>query len=124
MSDGTSAMGEAAMWLGGQLSAAPNDVAAGSSPFMRLAGVVVGGWLLARSAAIAASLLAAQGKTADQARNATASASAGPSSPQFLADKIATARFYADQILPSARGLVPAATGGAELFYAIPAERL
>ena len=124
LSDGTSAMGEAAMWLGGQISAAPNDVAAGSSPFMRLAGVVVGGWLLARSAAIAASLLAAQGKTADQARNATASASAGPSSPQFLADKIATARFYADQILPSARGLVPAATGGAELFYAIPAERL
>ena len=124
LSDGTSAMGEAAMWLGGQLAAAPNDVAAGSSPFMRLAGVVVGGWLLARSAAIAASLLTDQGMTADQARNAPASASSGTNSPQFLADKIATARFYADQILPSARGLVPAATGGAELFYAIPAERL
>ncbi len=124
LSDGTSAMGDAAMWLGGQLSAAPNDVAAGSSPFMRLAGVVVGGWLLARSAAAAASLLAEQGVTAEEVRNGAAGASAGPRSPQFLADKIATARFYADQILPSARGLVPAVTGGAELFYAIPAERL
>ena len=124
LSDGTEAMGEAAMWLGGQLSGAPNDVAAGSSPFMRLAGVVVGGWLLARSAATAASLLADHGMTAAEARNAAAGASTGPISPQFLADKIATARFYADQILPSARGLVPAVTGGAELFYAIPVERL
>ena len=124
LSDGTSAMGEAAMWLGGQLSGAPNDVAAGSSPFMRLAGVVVGGWLLARSAHTAAELLAQQGLTAEQARDAASTGSNAGTSPQFLADKIATARFYADQILPTARGLVPAVTGGAELFYAIPAERL
>ncbi|WP_428114824.1 acyl-CoA dehydrogenase [Candidatus Poriferisodalis sp.] len=124
LSDGTTAMGEAAMWLGGQLSGAPNDVAAGSSPFMRLAGVVVGGWLLARSAHTAAELLAQQGLTAEQARDAASTGSNTGTSPQFLADKIATARFYADQILPTARGLVPAVTGGAELFYAIPAERL
>ena len=127
LSDGVAAMGDAAMWLGGQLSAAPNDVAAGSSPFMRLAGVVVGGWLLARSAQAAAALLAHQGLTPEQVRADSAGASAGTagaSSPQFLADKISTARFYADQILPSARGLVPAVTGGADLFYAIPADRL
>ena len=124
LSHGTTAMGEAAMWLGGQLSGAPNDVAAGSSPFMRLAGVVVGGWLLARSAHTAAELLAQQGLTAEQARDAASTGSNAGTSPQFLADKIATARFYADQILPTARGLVPAVTGGAELFYAIPAERL
>ena len=127
LSDGVAAMGDAAMWLGGQLSAAPNDVAAGSSPFMRLAGVVVGGWLLARSAQAAAALLAQQELTPEQVRAGSAGAAgggSGASSPQFLADKISTARFYADQILPSARGLVPAVTGGADLFYAIPADRL
>ena len=126
LSDGVAAMGDAAMWLGGQLSAAPNDVAAGSSPFMRLAGVVVGGWLLARSAQAAAALLDQQGLTPEQVRGDSdaASGATGAPSPQFLADKISTARFYADQILPSARGLVPAVTGGADLFYAIPADRL
>ena len=124
LNDGVAALGEAAMWLGGQLSAAPNDVAAGSSPFLRLAGVVVGGWLMGRSAQAAADLLAAQGLTVTQARHDAAAVSDSSASPQFLADKIATARFYADQILPSARGLVPAVTGGAELFYAIPADRL
>ena len=124
LDDGVAAMGEAAMWLGGQLAAAPNDVAAGSSPFMRLVGVVVGGWLMGRSARAAAGILAEQGLTVAQARDAAPAGSHGGASPQFLADKIATARFYADQILPSARGLVPAVTGGAELFYAIPADRL
>ena len=127
LSDGVAAMGEAAMWLGGQLSAAPNDVAAGSSPFMRLAGVVVGGWLLARSAQAAAALLDQQGLTRERVgaeSDAMSAGASGASSPQFLADKISTARFYADQILPSARGLVPAVTGGADLFYAIPADRL
>ncbi|WP_419842259.1 acyl-CoA dehydrogenase [Candidatus Poriferisodalis sp.] len=125
--DGVAALGDAAMWLGAQLAAAPNDVAAGSSPFMRLAGIVAGGWLLGRSAQAAAGLLAQQGLTPEQAATAAGSASTARSdgpSPQFLADKITTARFYADQILPTARGLVPAVTGGAALFYAIPADRL
>ena len=121
LSAGAEAFGNAAMWLGTQLASAPNDVAAGSTPFMRLAGVVVGGWLLARSAQAAANLLAEQGLSVAEARDAGGS---GPSGPQFLADKIATAHFYATQILSGAAGLVPAVTGGAEQFYAIPADRL
>ena len=121
LSAGAEAFGNAAMWLGTQLASAPNDVAAGSTPFMRLAGVVVGGWLLARSAQAAASLLASQGLSVADAREAGGS---GPASPQFLADKVATAHFYATQILSGAAGMVPAVTGGADLFYAIPAERL
>ena len=124
LNDGVAAMGEAAMWLGGQLAAAPNDVAAGSSPFMRLVGVVVGGWLMGRSAQAAAGILAEQGLTVAEARDGATATPDGGASPQFLADKVTTARFYADQILPSARGLVPAVTGGAEMFYAIPADRL
>ena len=121
LSAGAEAFGNAAMWLGTQLASAPNDVAAGSTPFMRLAGVVVGGWLLARSAQAATSLLASQGLSVAEAREAGGS---GPASPQFLADKIATAHFYATQVLSGAAGLVPAVTGGADLFYAIPADRL
>ncbi|MDE0135913.1 MAG: acyl-CoA dehydrogenase [Acidimicrobiaceae bacterium] len=121
LSAGAEAFGNAAMWLGAQLASAPNDVAAGSTPFMRLAGVVVGGWLLARSAQAAANLLAEQGLSVAEARDAGGS---GPSGPQFLADKIATAHFYATQILSGAAGLVPAVTGGADQFYAIPADRL
>ena len=121
LSAGAEAFGNAAMWLGTQLASAPNDVAAGSTPFMRLAGVVVGGWLLARSAQAAANLLAEQGLSVADAR---ATGGSGPSSPQFLADKISTAHFYATQVLSSAAGLVPAVTGGADLFYAIPADRL
>ena len=121
LSAGAESFGNAAMWLGTQLASAPNDVAAGSTPFMRLAGVVVGGWLLARSAHVAANLLAERGLGVADAREAGGS---GPSSPQFLADKVATAHFYATQILSSAAGLVPAVTGGADQFYAIPAERL
>ncbi|MCY3608176.1 MAG: acyl-CoA dehydrogenase [Acidimicrobiaceae bacterium] len=121
LSAGAEAFGNAAMWLGTQLASAPNDVAAGSTPFMRLAGVVVGGWLLARSAQAAANLLAEQGLSVAEARDAGGS---GPSGPQFLADKIATAHFYATQILSGAAGLVPAVTGGADQFYAIPADRL
>ncbi|MYD32638.1 MAG: acyl-CoA dehydrogenase [Acidimicrobiales bacterium] len=121
LSAGAEAFGNAAMWLGTQLASAPNDVAAGSTPFMRLAGVVGGGWLLARSAQAAANLRAEQGLSVAEARDAGGS---GPSGPQFLADKIATAHFYATQILSGAAGLVPAVTGGADQFYAIPADRL
>ena len=39
-------------------------------------------------------------------------------------DKIATARFYADQILPTTAGLVSSATRGADELFAIPASRL
>ncbi len=130
LSDGAEAFANAATWLGTQLAVAPNDVAAGSTPFLRLAGVVVGGWLLARSAQVSASLLAEQDLGADITGNAAGGGSAGPAGsagsagPQFLADKIATAHFYATQILPTAAGLVPAVTGGAGPFYAIPAERL
>jgi len=42
----------------------------------------------------------------------------------FLNDKIATALFYGQQILPTVAGLVPTITRGADLFFAIPNERM
>ena len=88
----------------------PNDLASGATPFLRLLGTVVGGWALAREAQTAARLL-------DEGDHEMFSA-------DFLADKIVTARFYADQILPGTAGLVAPSTGGDELMFAIAADRL
>ena len=62
-------------------------VAAGAVPFLRLMGIVCGGWMMARAA------LTAQGKIA-----------AGDADPFFPA-KIATAHFYADHVMAAAAGL-------------------
>ncbi len=107
LDEGSQQLHEAALWLGGRLATEPNDAAAGSSPFMRLAGVVVGGYYLARSAQVAQELL-----------------DTGDGDTDFLNDKIATALFYAEQVMPTVSGLVPAITQGAERLFAIPNDRL
>ena len=90
-----SALRDASDWLMRNGLANPVDALAGATPFLRLCGVVTGGWLLARSAQ-AASRLAADGL----------------GDADFLAQKVVTARFYCDQILPQVHGLVPAVTAG------------
>ena len=62
-------------------------VAAGAVPFLRLMGVVSGGWMMARAA------LVAQGKIA------------GGDADPFFPAKIATAHFYADHVMAAAAGL-------------------
>ena len=104
---GKEQLSEAGVWLGSRLADQPNDAAAGSVPFMRLTGVIVGGYYLARSAQIAQQLL-----------------DSGKGDVDFLSDKIAVAKYYAEQILPTVAGLVPTITQGAQQFYAIPNDRL
>ena len=84
------------------------DVLGAATPYLRLFGQVVGGWFLARSAAAAAALL----DGADDADRA------------FAENKIATARFYADNLLPLAHGLLPAVTAGGDELFAIDAAEL
>ena len=107
LEEGTQKLSEAGLWLGSRLAAEPNDAAAGATPFMRLAGVVIGGYYLARSAQVAQRLLDSEDGDTD-----------------FLTDKIATALFYAEQVMPTVYGLVPAITQGAERLFAIPNARL
>jgi alkylation response protein AidB-like acyl-CoA dehydrogenase len=100
LSAGRVALGEAVEWMLDRVATNPNDALAGASPFLRMFGLVVGGWMLGRSALAAHRLLGGEG--GDKA---------------FLAEKIATAQFYAGQLLPQAAGLLPAATAGASVLY-------
>jgi hypothetical protein len=78
------------------MSQSPDRAYAVSVPYLKLCGYVMGGWLLAKSADIAARKLAA-----------------GDADREYLAGKIASARFYAEQVLPQALGLARVVTGGA-----------
>ena len=83
---------------------APNEVYAGSVPYLLLAGHLCAGWQLARAALKAAELLAhGEGDTA------------------FLRAKIATARFHGDHLLPRTRALRDAVVeGGASVGALAP----
>ncbi len=72
------------------------SVLAGSVPFLRLFGIVAGGWQMARAALVAQSKLAAGDTDAD-----------------FYRAKIVTARFYADHVLALAPGLAHSVVKGA-----------
>ena len=75
-------------------------------PYLRLWGLVAGGWQMARAARIAAGRLTqAQGDA------------------NFHRAKIATARFYAESILPQASGLARSITGGSESVLALADEQ-
>ncbi|HEX5091994.1 MAG TPA: acyl-CoA dehydrogenase [Burkholderiales bacterium] len=78
---------------------------AGAVPFLRLMGVVAGGWQMARAA-----LAAERGKSgADRA---------------FCEAKLATARFYADQVLVQAPALRDTVVKGGGAVMAVPEESM
>ncbi len=74
----------------------PERALAVSVPALRLAGYVIGGWLLTKSAAIAARKLGESGADVD-----------------FLRGKLASARFYAGHVLPQAYALARVVSAGA-----------
>jgi 3-(methylsulfanyl)propanoyl-CoA dehydrogenase len=82
-------------WLLANGLADPNNALAGATPYLRMCGIVTGGWLLARSAQAAQRLL-----------------DAGEGDADFLTQKLVTAKFYAEQLLPQAAGLASAVTAG------------
>jgi hypothetical protein len=72
----------------------PLEALSGATPYLRLMGVTVGGWMLARGA-IAAAEWRSDGGNAD-----------------FCDNKVHTARFFAEQLLPQTKGLLPQVTAG------------
>jgi 3-(methylthio)propanoyl-CoA dehydrogenase len=82
----------------------PRATFAGAVPFLKLMGIVAGGWQMARAA------LAAERKLASGER-------------AFLEAKLATARFYGDQVLVQAPALRDTVVKGAAGVLAIPEEQ-
>jgi alkylation response protein AidB-like acyl-CoA dehydrogenase len=80
-------------------------VFAGSVPYLKLAGIVHGGWQLARGA-LAAGRLISEGRDA-----------------AFAESKIATARFFADHMLVKASGLAATVTTGSAGTLALAEEQ-
>ena len=103
LASGVAALRDATGWILASGREDPNGTLAGATPYLRLFGLVLGGWLTARSALAASRLLSSP---ADSER-------------VFLQEKIGTARFYAQQLLPQVSGLLPAVTAGAEPLFAV-----
>ncbi|GAB3463501.1 acyl-CoA dehydrogenase [Massilia terrae] len=81
-------------------------VFAGSVPYLKLAGIVLGGWQMARAALIAQRKLGA-----------------GEGDAAFMRAKIATARFFADHILSQACSLRIAIVEGSAGVLALPEDQ-
>lgn len=82
------------------------DALAGATPYLKLFGTVAGGAMLARSALCA-----------------TESIEAGTGDGALMADKLAVARFYAEQILPQAAGLATSISTGSATIMALAEDR-
>jgi alkylation response protein AidB-like acyl-CoA dehydrogenase len=83
----------------------PNEVFAGSVPYLMLAGNLVGGWQMARA------LIAAERHMAGDSADAS-----------FAKVKVATARFYAEHLLTRIPGLRDAIVAGGESAVALAPE--
>jgi alkylation response protein AidB-like acyl-CoA dehydrogenase len=91
-------------FVAGQTRGSPNDVFAGSVPYLMLAGNVVAGWQMARALLVAEERLAEGTDT------------------EFMKAKIATARFYADHILSKVPGIRHSIVEGAVGVISMPVE--
>lgn len=94
-------------WIMTNGLADPREALAGATPYLALFGNVTGGWLLAR-----------------QALGALADLAAGAGDDAFLRAKVTTARFYAEQMLPRAAGLVASVQAGASVLFDVEPDAL
>jgi hypothetical protein len=88
LSAGAQALEDVVTFVASNAKSDVKAVFAGSVPYLKLAGIVLGGWQMARAALIA------QQKV-----------QAGEGDARFYQAKIATARFFADHILSAAQGM-------------------
>jgi len=101
---GLAAVQSATGWLIERRGHAQPDALAGATPYLRLLGDVVGGWMLGKQALAAARHLAA-----------------GEGPEAYWRTRIGLARVFAEQVLSQSPGLTQAVTQGAvDLFRASP----
>jgi 3-(methylthio)propanoyl-CoA dehydrogenase len=106
LTEATQALEAVIDWMVPAYGKQPRAVHAGSVPYLRLWGLVVGGWQMGRAALIATKHLG----------HATGDA-------HFYNAKIATARFYANCLLPQASGLARGIIGGGESALSLTADQ-
>jgi alkylation response protein AidB-like acyl-CoA dehydrogenase len=102
---GVQALDDATAWMLHALVTQPDAALASSVDYLMLTGYVCGGWQMGRAA------LVASGK------------SAANEDPDFHRTKLATARFYADKVLPKANALLEAIRSGASSGSSLPIEQ-
>ncbi len=102
LADAVALLERAVAWVVDTSATDPRAVAAGAVPFLKLFGVVAGGWQMGRAAHVAQTRLTAGDNL----------------HPGFYRAKLATARFYADHVLPQAHGLAHATMHGASSVLA------
>jgi len=102
---GTKAVGECVDYIVATAGTDPKAVFSGAVPFLKLMGIVCGGWQMARSALVAEKKLAEGGGDA-----------------AFYKTKITTARFYADHVLVQAPGLAATMVSGSAGVMAVSEE--
>ena len=99
------ALNRAGDWIVQRFPVDVRAVSASAVPFLRLFGVVAGGWQMARAALVA------------QAR-----VDAGDDD-SFYHAKVITARFYADHLLTQAEGLASTVIDGSAAVLAMPLDQ-
>lgn len=95
LQDGIESLSRVTDWIVGQMAGQPGEVLSGATSYMRLAGYVVGGWLLAHSAA-----------------------QMGGRDDSFADQKRKIARFFAEQLLPEGTAMERPITCGGSLVAA------
>jgi hypothetical protein len=98
---GIQALEQATQWVLQTIGQEPNAALGASVNYMMLTGYVCGGWQMARAALAA--------------RTRLSSGTDG----EFYRAKIATARFYAEQVLPKANALLVAVKSGGSTALAL-----
>jgi acyl-CoA dehydrogenase len=102
LADAVRRLDNATQWLVSAFTRDTREAAASAVPFLKLAGTVLGGGLMARAALVA-----------DQRLNA------GEGDAQFYGAKIKTARFYCEHMLPQASALAHTVMHGAGATLAL-----
>jgi hypothetical protein len=94
-------------WLLANAPRDPQNALAGATPYLRMFGFVVGGWLHARAALAALARI-----------------DAGDDPDGFAAARVVSASFFCEQLLPQAAGLAPSVTAGPRDLYALDGAQL
>jgi acyl-CoA dehydrogenase len=107
LSEGVAALSDATDWLLETFPHNPRAAAVGAVPYLKLWGTVAGGWQMTRAALIAKQQL-----------------DAGAEDYDFYRGKLATARFFADHVLPLAPAYCSAIVHGSASVLALDEVRL